>query len=274
MMMRHRKSYGMKDQGSYLFASQENTTQLLISKLSNYNGKGCCVIALSNNAVAMAKEVAKKLEADLFFVPSRQIKDPAGSDESIGVVSFEYVVTNDSFRDIPQDYIYRQARRLRSELFSSYPGVHSPIHSGLQNRIVILIDDLVQTSDKILGLLDAVYNQHPQQVIVAVPVIAEDAAQGIMKMSSTIFLRVISNDAIENAYLNFSTITDGEVITLLSSTTQKIIEDRELSSASVVRRIESSLNSPGQYKTNRRREEKKVSHKLSSKSYVEGLHTC
>jgi putative phosphoribosyl transferase len=216
----------MKDQGAYLFASQENTTELLISKLSNYKGKASCVIALSNNAVVMAKEVAKKLGAHLLFVPSRQIKDPSGSDGSIGVVSFDYVVTNHSFRDIPQDYIFRQAQRLRSELFSSYPGVHSSIHSRLQNRSVILIDDLVQTSDKILGLLDAVYNQDPREVIVAVPVIAEGAVQPIMKRSSTLFLRIISNHSIENAYLSFNTITDGEVARLLRSTTKRIIEDR------------------------------------------------
>lgn len=216
--MSYGERYGIKDQSAYLFASQRNTTKLLISKLAKYRSRNSCVVAVSNNALEMAIEVAGELGADLFFLPSRKIEDPAGSTSSIGIVSFDFVLTYNSCRDIPQDYVYRQAQRLRSELFSSYPGVYAPIHRKFQDRIVILVDDLVQSSESILALLDAIQRQRPQEVVVAVPIISESAVHSIeSETASMVFVQTIFEDSIDSTYGNFIALTDREATALFTS---------------------------------------------------------
>ena len=151
----------MIHKSSTLFLNREHAAQQLISKLSNYRNKNCCIIATSNGGVAIATHVARSLNADLVFIPSEKIKDPSDSLKSIGVVSLDYTITDELDRDIPQDFIYRRTRAIRSELLSRYPDVYSPISSRFQNRIVILIDDCLQTNDEILGCLRTVRKQQP-----------------------------------------------------------------------------------------------------------------
>jgi predicted phosphoribosyltransferase len=159
------------------------------------------------------------------FIPSEKIKDPADPVKAIGVVSFDYSITDDLKRDIPQDYIYRQTRTLRSDLLSRYPDVHSPIHSKFQNRIVILIDDLVQTSDKLLGCLRTIRKQGPQEVIVAIPVITRAAAhEVIQEADSVIFLHVSSEDSIISTYMDFEVITDEEATELMKLPIKEVAE--------------------------------------------------
>ena len=212
---------------STLFLNREHAAQQLISKLSNYRNKNCCIIATSNGGVVIANHVAKRLNADLFFIPSEKITDPSDSLKSIGVVSLDYTITDELDRDIPQDFIYRRTRAIRSELLSRYPDVYSPISSRFQDRIVIIIDDCLQTNDEILGCLRAVRKQQPTEIVVAAPVISHGAAQGVMQEADSVeFLHVVSDKEIESAYLDFDTITDEEVPALMSLSIKEIIEDK------------------------------------------------
>jgi putative phosphoribosyl transferase len=236
----------MKNRVHYLFVRQEHATKQLISRLTDYKNKKCCVVAVSNNAVTIAKEVARKLNADLFFIPSIVMNDPAGSPESLGVVSFNYVITHDLRKDIPRDYIYRQALALRSKLFARYPGVYTPL-SEFQNRVVILVDDLVQNSEKVLALLETVQKQKPQEIVVAIPLIARGAAHRIMEEdASVIFMHMTSKYSMDKAYLNFSALTDAEAIALLRSDTCEVIQDKALHGNTVTSKKEGrgSLSEP------------------------------
>lgn len=216
----------MIHKSSPLFLNREHAAQELISQLSYYTNKNCCIIATSNGGVAIASHVAKRLNADLIFIPSEKIKDPSDSRKSIGMVSFDYAISGELPRDIPQDFIYRRTRAIRSELFSRYPDVYNPISCRFQDRIIILIDDCLQTNDEILGCLRTVRNQHPIEIIVAAPVISHSAAQAITREAdSVIFVHVVSDNAIKRAYLDFDTITDEEVPELMNLSIKEVIEN-------------------------------------------------
>jgi putative phosphoribosyl transferase len=198
---------------STLFFNREHAAQQLISKLSNYKNKNCCIIATSNGGVVVGSHVAKGLNADLVFIPSEKIADPGDSQKSIGIVSLDYAVTRDLERDIPQDFLYRRTRAIRSELLSRYQNVYSPISSKFQDRIVIMIDDCLQTTDEILGCLKAVRKQHPEKIVVAAPVVSHSAAHAIgLEADISIFVHVVSESAIETAYFAFDTISDDDVL--------------------------------------------------------------
>lgn len=237
----------MRNRNTYLFTNQRHATEQLIFRLENYKNKKCCVIAVSNNGVTMAKEIARKLNSDMFFIPSITMKDPAGSDKSLGVISFDYAVTYDFHKDIPQNYIYRQTRSLRSELSARYPGLYTPVFSAFRNRIVILVDDLVQHGEKILGLLETIQRQQPEKMVVAIPVITHDAAHRIEKDGvSTLFIHKVLEHSMDMAYLNYSPLTDREVTGLLRSAIRKEVKDNApfYKTVTVKRVGRNSLNCP------------------------------
>lgn len=216
----------MKDQSSYLFLNREDAAQQLISKLSNFKNKNCCIVAISNGAVALGKPIAERLNADLVFMPFERISDPADSLKSIGVVSFDYTIVDNLRRDIPQEYIFRKAKALQAELLSRYPYASTPGRFTFQNRIVIVIDDLVETSDKIIGCLKSIRRQQPKEIIVAVPVITRGPAQRIMQETDdVVFIRVASKKRSKSAYLNFSTVNDNEVTWLMDFPINEMIEN-------------------------------------------------
>ena len=219
----------MIHKSSTLFLNREHAAQQLISKLSNFRDKNCCIIATSKGGVAIANHVARSLNADLVFIPSKKIKDPSDSLKSIGVVSLDYAMTNELDREIPQDFIYRRTRAIRSELLSKYHDVYSSISSRFHDRIIILIDDCLETNDEILGCLRTVRIQEPEKIIVAAPVISHSAAQGVLQEADSVqFLHVVSDDAIKNSYLDFDTITDEEIPGLMNVSIKEIVE-RQLS---------------------------------------------
>ncbi|HEX5169625.1 MAG TPA: hypothetical protein VFW11_10650 [Cyclobacteriaceae bacterium] len=145
------------------------------------------------------------------------IEDPCDSSRSIGVVGFDYTIAGNENRDIPQDYIYRKVRALRSELLSRYPGVLRPLHSGLQDKIVIVVSDVVQTSDEIVGLLEAIRRHQPKRIVVTAPAITHCAARTVAKHAEvSIFIHFTSEDMINRIYMNLNSISDKAAIELLN----------------------------------------------------------
>jgi predicted phosphoribosyltransferase len=216
----------MIHKSSILFINRAHAAQQLISRLRNYRNTDSCIISTSNGGVAIGNHVARGLNADLVFIPSERIKHPSNPQKSLAVVGLDYVASDDLDRDIPQDFIYRRTRAIQSELSSRYPHAHSPFTSNFQDRIIIFIDDSLQTHDEILSCLRVVRRQQPKKIIVAAPVISGDAAEAIKREAdSVVFLHVVSEDSLNNAYLDFDPISDEEVPELIDLAMEEIVVD-------------------------------------------------
>lgn len=181
-----------------LFLNRDQAAQQLAEKLLSYENKDVIIAAVSKGAWPIANHIAKRLEADFTFVPCEMIKDPADPLKTIGVVSFDYTIINNACRDIPQDYIYRQAQMLQANLKSRYRNFYRTMATRFQDRVVILVDDLTNISYEILACLKTIRKQQPEKIIVAVPAITENAAHEIAKEAEAlIFIHVISEDSIK-----------------------------------------------------------------------------
>jgi len=216
----------MVHKSSILFINRAHAAQQLISRLRNYRNTDCCIISTSNGGVVIGNHVARGLNADLVFIPSERITHPSNPRKSLGVVGLDYVASDGFDRDIPQDFIYRRSRAIQSELSSRYPHAHSPFTSNFQDRTIIFIDDSLQTHDETLGCLRVVRRQQPKKIIVAAPVISDDAAEAIKREAdSVVFLHVVSEDSLNNAYLDFDPISDEEVPELMDLAMEEIVVD-------------------------------------------------
>jgi len=197
--------------------NRAHAAQKLVFKLSDHRNKNCCVVAVSNGAAALAMHVARSLNGEVVFMPGEKSKNSADTQKSYAVAGLNYPMSDDLARDIPQEYIYRRTLALRSRLLSGYPGVLSPMHSKFQDRIVVLIDDFVQASDKMLAYLRIIRKLQPDRIIVATPVITWDAAfELVWEADSVVFTRAAPEDAVRNTYLDVDALPDEEIVGLVS----------------------------------------------------------
>jgi putative phosphoribosyl transferase len=191
-----------------LFADTDQAREQLARKHLDIGNQKYSVVAISTEIAPIANVLARILHADLTILPFEKIKDPADPLKSIGEVSFDFAITNDLSRDIPQDYIYHQGRKLRSDLISRYPDIYSAMASVFKNRCVFLVEGSTQSSERIIACLNSIRKQRPKKIIAVVPAITPAAAAEISgKVDELIFHDVASED-LDTGHINEITGSD------------------------------------------------------------------
>lgn len=175
-----------------ILQNREQAGRLLAEKLSLYRNEHAVVVGIPYGGICVAAEVARMLDLTLEVAPCRRIKHPTDSKKSIGSVSDEDVFINESYLDIPQDYISHQVPMLQSAIRHErmqYYGDRKP--ARLLYKTVILVDDVLKCSDSMVACLRSIRRQKPLKVIVAVPVASAEAARVIRQEADEIvFLKI------------------------------------------------------------------------------------
>jgi predicted phosphoribosyltransferase len=206
----------MKDKNVELFLKREDAAGKLIEKLRRYKSTDSCVVSTSKNGIALSSLVSKSLGADLFFVPSKRVKHPGDPLKTLGVVSPEYSIMNELDRDIPQEFVYRRTRALQSKLGLKYRKVYSPISSRFEDRVVILVEECLETADKVLACVKTIREQNPRKIIIAAAVVNSRVIHDLIaEGDSVVFLNILSDKAIRNARPDFDPISDEEIEELM-----------------------------------------------------------
>ena len=182
------------------------------------------VLALPRGGVPVAFEIARALGAALDVFVVRKLGTPGHEELAMGAIaSGGIIVLNDEVvhsLGIRPEHIDAVARREQAELErrnASYRG-NRPLPS-LTNRTVILVDDGLATGSTMKAAVQAVKQQHPARVIVAVPVGAPDTCRALSAIADQVICAQTptSFSAVGQWYRDFSQTSDDEVIALLSS---------------------------------------------------------
>ena len=197
----------MAPENIIVYKNKEHAAKTLATKLTYREKQKCSVIAISNGALKMAKFLAKYLKTNLTVLPVETIKDPADPLNSIGEVSFEFTITSDLSRDIPQDYILHQGRILQADLISRYPDIYSAMVSMIRDRCVILVGNVTKHSHKIMACLEYVRKKQPEKIIAVVPVITLEAKHAIAgEVDELLINQLVSEGSLNHTYANYNTI--------------------------------------------------------------------
>ncbi len=119
-----------------MFQHREHASHLLVEKLTHFKDSDAVVVAIPRG---IALHLAQALHLPLDIIPSRRIKYPANSFETIGSVSLDGLDLVENDHDIPQDYIYHQAIMIKHSLrckYKFYRGSNEPI--CLKDRMLVL----------------------------------------------------------------------------------------------------------------------------------------
>jgi len=211
-----------------LYINRYDAALKLILLLKKYENSDCVILAIPRGGVPIGYYIAKQLHFQMDLLLTKKIGHPLNSEIAIGAVSLEDEVVED-YPYIPQEYIVKKIIEIRSELkkrFKKFMGNLKPI--SLKNKTVIIIDDGIATGNTLLAAIPMIQNKSPKKIVVAVPVAPYDSAEKIKnKVDEFICPHIVYDfSGVGSYYLNFSQVSDEEVIELVNEITN--IENKNL----------------------------------------------
>ncbi len=207
------------------FINREEAGRRLAEELGQYEDKDTVVLGIPRGGVAVAREIARILHADLDVVLSRKLGAPGNPELAIGAISEDGTLfldedlhqrlgSSNEFTGYVEDEREKQYTRI-AESIERFRRVRSKI--PVQGRTVIVTDDGLATGATMQASLRTVRKEDPEKLIAAVPVgsiealekIASDADETIVLKAPPIFY------AVGQFYEYFGQTSDEEVIASL-----------------------------------------------------------
>jgi predicted phosphoribosyltransferase len=187
------------------------------------------VLALPRGGVPVAYEIARTLGAPLDVFLVRKLGTPGHPELAMGAIaSGGITVLNDDVvrhLNVPRELIDAVAKREQAELERREAAYrHGRPLPSLGNRTVILVDDGLATGSTMKAAVEAVKQQQPARVIVAVPVGAPDTCRALGNIADEVICahRPAQFSAVGEWYRDFTQTTDEEVTDLLGKADLKV----------------------------------------------------
>ena len=200
--------------------------KLLGEKLSaeKFGGGNTVVIGLLRGGIPVAYEIAAILKSPLDVALVRKIGAPNHEELAIGAVvdgKSPKVYLNESLIsriNVPEGYLERMEQiklkeiREREKIYRR--GAEKIDVSG---RTAIIVDDGIATGASVMAVIEAVRDEKPAKIIVAVPVIAADTMRELKKVVDKVVVLSAPEEfyAVGEFYEDFSQTMDEEVLYLL-----------------------------------------------------------
>lgn len=204
------------------FDDRQEAGRLLAKELKLYRGQKAVVLGIPRGGIIVAQELARSIQADLDIVLAHKLRTPGYTELAMGSVAEDgsLFLNEEVIRElgIGEAYIEQEKERQLAEIkrrTELIRRVRSKVALG--GRTVIVTDDGIATGATTQAALWAVRREHPQKLIVALPVGPEDTVMRLAEdVDEMICLRVPpSFAAVGQFYIKFSPVEDEEVLRIL-----------------------------------------------------------
>jgi erythromycin esterase-like protein/predicted phosphoribosyltransferase len=209
---------------SVLFRDRRDAGTQLAAKLEAYSNRpDVLVLALPRGGVPVAYEVSRELKAPLDVFVVRKLGVPGYEELAMGAVASGGVrVLNKQTigqLGIPERLIEQVTRREQGELArreALYRDGHPP--PEMRGKMVILVDDGLATGATMQAAIEALKQQGPKRIVVAVPVAPEKTCEDLRKIADEVVCAFTPEPlhAVGRWYMDFTQTSDEEVRDLLS----------------------------------------------------------
>lgn len=206
-----------------IYQNRQQAGQILADLLRAYRAQpGTIVLALPRGGVPIGYEIAKKLHLpwDIYLV--RKLGVPGDEELAMGAIAMNgevflnpEIINNFqiSQKQIEQVVaVQKQELKRRNQLYR-----HNRPLPELQNQTIILVDDGLATGATMLAAIQALKSYQPAEIIVAVPVGAEEICDLIEQKVDALIcpLKPVELYGVGNWYQDFHQMEDDEVISFL-----------------------------------------------------------
>ncbi|MCY1360484.1 putative phosphoribosyl transferase [compost metagenome] len=215
----------MKHSGSFQvpIPDRQAAGQALAPMLRSYKGRpDAIVLALPRGGVPVAYEIATALALPMDIIPVRKLGVPFHHELAMGAIASggARVLNPDVLKmhHIDEATLEAAAQRELQELQRrehAYRGDRSL--PDLRGQQVVLVDDGLATGATMRAAVRAVRGQGAARVIVAIPVAPDDVIAELRREVDEVVCPFVPEwfTAIGRWYVDFSQVSDGEVIDLL-----------------------------------------------------------
>ncbi len=211
------------------YLDRQHAGKILATHLKKYAGKeDVIVLALPRGGVPVAYEIASSLSIPLDVFIVRKLGVPGHEELAMGALaSGGVVLLNEeliNYLKISKPSIDQVIESEKNELSRREQLYHvneeAPV---LKDKTILLVDDGIATGSTMQAAILALRQQKPAQIIVAVPVAAQDTYKDISKLVDKIVcpLTPVNFYAVGLWYKNFSQTSDSEVCELLKKAYQE-----------------------------------------------------
>ena len=207
------------------FRNRTEAGQVLARRLQQYkNQPDVLILGLPRGGVPVAYEVARELNAPLDVFIVRKLGVPGHEELGMGAIATGGV-------RILQDGIVRElgispqtieavSAREQAELERRerlYRGDRPA--PTIKGRTVVIVDDGLATGSTMKAAIQAVRQQDPRQVIVAVPTAPSETCEQLKESADHVVCALTPEPffSVGGSYADFTQITDGEVRDLIAS---------------------------------------------------------
>lgn len=206
------------------FRDRVEAGRKLAAALAEYQGKEVVVYAIPRGGVVLGAEIAKALDAPLDLIIVRKVGHPLNPEYALCVVTENKQMVCDE-TEVAQVNKEELAGMIAAERVEArrrrevYLAGRAPV--AVVGKTAILVDDGVATGLTFVAALRELAEKKPKEIVAALPVLPEDAAEKIKAEGAKLVALEIAKDyagAVGAYYEVFPQLSDEEVIRLLKQT--------------------------------------------------------
>jgi len=207
------------------FRDRIQAGKLLAQKLKKYKGQDVVVYALPRGGVVTAAEIAHSLHTPLDIIITRKIGHPYQPEYAVAAINENGDIVGDvkELSGMNTDWLKTEIAKEKEEATRRrivYIGKRKPLVA--KGKIAILVDDGVATGWTLRAGIKVLQKQHPQKIVVAVPVIPRQTSNILEKeVDEVVALDTPPEDmflgSVGAYYDYFPQVSDEEVIDLLTN---------------------------------------------------------
>lgn len=214
-----------------MFVDRADAGRQLAQKLAPYRARDAVVLALPRGGVVVGYELARRLALPLDIVVTRKIGHPNDPEYAICAVdeSGARLCDEAEIKTIDPEWLAQEAARQQAEAkrrSNTYRRSKSPL--PLAGKTAIIADDGVATGLTMRLAIASVKRQRPARIVVAIPVAPADAIIDFNKEGADEVIVLEPPEEFMGAvgahYEQFEQVEDGEVMRLLGTANQKLLD--------------------------------------------------
>lgn len=201
------------------FTNRAEAGVALAAELHHYAGRAdLIVLGLPRGGVPIAAAVARALGARLDVFVVRKLGVPGHRELAMGAIASggsqvlnQGVIDALHVTDADIRAVAAEERRELERRERAYRGDRPPL--ALANQMVVLVDDGLATGSTMLAAVQAIRQQKPARIVVAVPVASQSASVKLRQAADEVICVRIpkSFSAVGEWYVDFAETSDDEV---------------------------------------------------------------
>jgi putative phosphoribosyl transferase len=204
------------------FRDREQAGRELGAELGAFAAEHPIVLALPRGGVPVGYEIARALQAPLDVWVVRKVGVPWHPELGVGAVAEgghvylnQEILRHIGLSEGELAKIVSSKQREVEERVRRFRGDHPP--PIVRDRTIIVVDDGIATGGTVRAAIRSIRAQNPKTIVLAVPVAAPDTIRALEpEVDRVVCLRMPENlYAIGLWYVDFTQVTDGEVVRLL-----------------------------------------------------------